>query len=107
VGNRGILRREDGQPADHNVNIDCVPLNKGNSQHIADYRTFKDTYHLRYPHNIVIAAANESNQGLPSILSQYSDAGELGSSLLKIGIRRRPLIVKAGKVYTQIEVMAN
>ena len=63
------------------------------------------TYHLGYPYYIVIAATNKANQCLPSILPQYSHAGEFWSSLFEVRICCRPLLVQFRQIRTKIQVM--
>lgn len=44
------------------------------------------THHLRYPRDIVIAAADEAKQSLPRILIQYPDTSELRGPFAKVRV---------------------
>lgn len=64
-------------------------------------------HHLRYPSNIVIAAANESDQCFPGILLQDTNSCKFRCLLFEIGIRCCPFFVQLAQIRLQIEVMLN
>jgi hypothetical protein len=60
---------------------------------------------LRYPGNVIIAAANESDKRFPWVLPQYAHAGELGGFLLEVCVRRRPLLIQRREPGLEIEIV--
>jgi hypothetical protein len=64
-------------------------------------------YHLRYPRNVVIATADESNQCLPGVLSHDPYPSKLRRPFSKVWISCRPLLVQFRQVRLQIEIVLN
>jgi hypothetical protein len=62
---------------------------------------------LRYPGNVIIAAANEPDKRFPWVLPQYAHASELGGLLLEVRIRRRPLFIQRRELGLEIEIVSD
>lgn len=61
--------------------------------------------HLRDARNVVVAAADEGDQGFPGVLAKDADAGELGGFFAEVGVLGRPFGVEGGEVGGEVEVM--
>jgi hypothetical protein len=65
----------------------------------------KFVHHLGYTGDIVIAAADETNEGFPCILFEYAYASKFRRFLCEVGIGRRPLIIQLGQVRSEVEIV--
>ena len=62
-------------------------------------------HHLRYSNDVVIAAANETEQCLPRILPKYSHSSELRRLALEVLVCQGPSRVQGGEIGVEIQVM--
>lgn len=61
--------------------------------------------HLRNTGDVVVAAANEGDEGFPWVLAEDADAGEAGGFFLEVRVLRGPLRVQGREVRGEIEVV--
>ena len=61
--------------------------------------------HGGYADNVVVAAANEADQSLPSVLAQDTDASEGWGAPFEVGIGGSPLLVEGRQVWGEVEVV--
>lgn len=61
--------------------------------------------HLRNSGDVVVTAAYEGDKGLPGVLAEDANAGEVGGFLFEIRVLGGPLRVEVGEVGGEVEVV--
>ena len=60
---------------------------------------------MRDARDVIVAAADEGDEGFPGVLAQDADAGELGGFFTEVGVLCGPFGVEGGEVGGEVEVV--